>query len=487
MVPTVRGMTTATVAVGSCRSQRLTLPSGERTWTVLGTDHRMVEPAEEYLEYLRAQQASPNTVKSYARALALWWQYLDAFDRRWDAVTLEEFGAFLTWLRTGDEPEVVSIERRPARFSESTIATRLAAVISCYDYHVLNGVDVGRDLHRITHRGGGRYKPLLEHIARRKGRRQTVIRVRQRHRSSPPPILTPPQIERICEACASWDTDTQQWRGSVRNRLLWMLLAETGMFSGDRPCGGGLTPRVCAAQRLMIRGYRAQQVWCKWVGGGSPVAVSGVEAGHQFAVGGAGGGEVLVAFGEFQAQVDGLLFEVGDLLVQGVDVGRGAQPGLAPGVLTECFGEALLEVLDASVQPGGAFVGGEQVGLQRGSGDRRAGVFAGGWFGGQGVDLLEQVAVAVEEAAVHRGGAGDRGHPDLGACSDGIVERGDNALAAAEGVGTAPVGHRLGPCARRRGGARRPHAVASEVVVVRGAGPAPRTVGMPRGTAWAAR
>ena len=172
MVPTVRGMTTATVAVGSCRSQRLTLPSGERTWTVLGKDHRVVEPAEEYLEYLRAQQASPNTVKSYARALALWWQYLDAFDLRWDAVTLEDFGAFLTWLRTGDEPEVVSIERRPARFAESTIAARLRAVISCYDYHVLNGVDVGRDLHRITHRGG-RYKPLLEQspAARAAGRR----------------------------------------------------------------------------------------------------------------------------------------------------------------------------------------------------------------------------------------------------------------------------------------------------------------------------
>ena len=179
-------MTTATVAVGSYRSQRLTLPSGERTWTVLGTDHRMVEPAEEYLEYLRAQRVSPNTVKSYARALALWWQYLDVFDRRWDAVTLEEFGAFLTWLRAGDEPGVVSIERRPARFSESTIATRLAAVISCYDYHVLGGVDVGRDLHRITHRGGGRYKPLLEHIARREGRRQAVIRVRQRRRAAPP-------------------------------------------------------------------------------------------------------------------------------------------------------------------------------------------------------------------------------------------------------------------------------------------------------------
>jgi hypothetical protein len=87
-------MTTATVVVGSYRSQRLALSSGERTWTVLGEDHRMVEPAEEYLEYLRVQQASPNTVKSYARALALWWQYLDAFGLRWDAVTLADFGPF---------------------------------------------------------------------------------------------------------------------------------------------------------------------------------------------------------------------------------------------------------------------------------------------------------------------------------------------------------------------------------------------------------
>jgi site-specific recombinase XerD len=192
----------------------------------------MVEPAEEYLEYLRAQRASPNTVKSYARALALWWQYLDAFDLRWDAVTLENFGAFLTWLRTGDEPQVSSIERRPARFAESTIAARLHAVVSCYDYHVLNGVDVGRDLHRITHRGGGRYKPLLEHVARRNGRRQAVIRVR-RPRPATPPVLTPRQIELICEACASWDAQRREWCGSVRNRLLWTVLAETGVRLGE--------------------------------------------------------------------------------------------------------------------------------------------------------------------------------------------------------------------------------------------------------------
>jgi hypothetical protein len=55
-----------------------------------------------------------------------------------------------------------------------------------------------------------------------------------------------------------------------------------------------------------------------------------------------------------------------------------------------------------------------------------------------GVELFEQVAVAVEEAAVHCGGAGDAGDADLGAVAAGLVDRGDDALAAARGVGLAP-------------------------------------------------
>jgi hypothetical protein len=49
----------------------------------------------------------------------------------WDGVTVEDFGRFLGWLRTGDSPTVVSIERRPARFSEGTVALRMQAVCSC--------------------------------------------------------------------------------------------------------------------------------------------------------------------------------------------------------------------------------------------------------------------------------------------------------------------------------------------------------------------
>src|SRR5206468_10976059 len=96
-------------------------------------------------------------------------------------------------------------------------------------------------------------------------RREAVIRVRRAGRAAPP-ILTPEQIERICEACASWDPDTRQWRGSVRNRLLWMLLAETGVRLGealglqhrDWHTGCGDTPFVEVVPREHPHGVRVK-------------------------------------------------------------------------------------------------------------------------------------------------------------------------------------------------------------------------------------
>jgi hypothetical protein len=129
--------------------------------------------------------------------------------------------------------------------------------------------------------------------------------------------------------------------------------------------------------------------WC----GVSAVSCRVVELGHEFAVGCAGCGEVFVAFVESQSQVDDLLFEVGDGLIERVNVGRGAEPGLPPGLLAECFGEAFLELLNSCGDTDGPFVRGEQVGLQRGSGDCRPGLPADGWGGFDRVDLGEQVAV----------------------------------------------------------------------------------------------
>lgn len=114
------------------------------------------------------------------------------------------------------------------------------------------------------------------------------------------------------------------------------LLANVGGWEGMRgvrsrlPSGCG-SPGLSGGASLGVRGlcgvfgHAFVQVrgvkprlhvhdWC-----GARVAVTsrgGVEAGHQFAVRGAGRGEVLVSFLELQAQVDGLLLELGDALLE---------------------------------------------------------------------------------------------------------------------------------------------------------------------------
>lgn len=63
-------MATVTARV---RMQRVHVGSGDITWTVLGADHLHVPEIERFLEYLRQCDRSPNTVRSYARAMTLWW------------------------------------------------------------------------------------------------------------------------------------------------------------------------------------------------------------------------------------------------------------------------------------------------------------------------------------------------------------------------------------------------------------------------------
>jgi hypothetical protein len=65
---------------------------------LLGDDFLPVEPVQEFLDYLRNIDRSPNTVRAYAYHLKLYWDYPESKHLEWTGVGLPELAEFMMWL-----------------------------------------------------------------------------------------------------------------------------------------------------------------------------------------------------------------------------------------------------------------------------------------------------------------------------------------------------------------------------------------------------
>jgi site-specific recombinase XerD len=243
------------------RVQAVDVPGGGRTWTVLGDDRLPVVPVEEFLEHHRVLGSSPNTVRSYAKGLQLWWAHLAREGVGWEDPSVGTLRAFVTWLRTGLSPSVTPIAAHPPAGrsrAEATVQARLAAVVSFYRFqHDVHGR--GAALARASMRSvrPGRYRPMLQHLEGRRDRRGSPLRLRA-PAPAPPPVLTPAQVDAIFNACARVEPGRGEWRGSLRDRLLFETLAETGVRLGEALClqhadwhvGRGGTPFIEVVPRV---------------------------------------------------------------------------------------------------------------------------------------------------------------------------------------------------------------------------------------------
>jgi site-specific recombinase XerD len=234
---------------------------------VLGSDYLPAGPVEEFLEHHRVVGSSPNTLRSYAQGLALWWRYLEATDVRWDDPLVSTVTGFVSWLRAGTGEAVSSVIRLPgveggaAGLSDASVQVRLAAVGSFYRYH---DAASGVPFPGVGARGRSRYKPFLAHLAGRRARRPVLARLK-RPVQGPAPTLTPKQVGLILDCCARRD-GASGWEGSLRDRLLFELLAESGLRLGEalglRHCdwtaGCGDTPFVEVVPRENPHGARVK-------------------------------------------------------------------------------------------------------------------------------------------------------------------------------------------------------------------------------------
>lgn len=215
--------------------------------------YRTVGPVEEWLEAHRLLW-SPNTVRGYATSMAQWWSFLEQRGEaeQWRDVGVPTVAGFLSWLRNGRTVEHALVLPTEAP-SPVTLEARLAAVVSFYRWQqAVFGVEVAQRLLR----GAPRRAPargLLAHLDQRSAPGpSSLVRVRRGRRADRPPLLLPHEIQAILDGCALADRGSGEWTENLRDRLVFALLAETGMRLGellgmrigDFVMGRGDTPHV---------------------------------------------------------------------------------------------------------------------------------------------------------------------------------------------------------------------------------------------------
>jgi integrase/recombinase XerD len=201
------------------RVQRVVMPDGSESWTVLADDGEPVPTVEAFLAHLQALDRSPTTLRTYATSLKLWLVFLARIGVAADAATIDHVSRFVAWLRAPAE-NVTVLAGGTGRCCPATVNKHLAALFAFYDYRARNGVELAQVLvaWRSSNRGG--YRPFLHHVTAGLPVATRPLRLKQEARL--PSTLTDEQVLALVEACEH-----------LRDRFLLILLAETGMRIGQ--------------------------------------------------------------------------------------------------------------------------------------------------------------------------------------------------------------------------------------------------------------
>lgn len=187
---------------------------------LVGDDYLPVEPVQEFLDYLRNVGRSPNTVRSYAFHLKLYWEWLQESHLQWTDVSIAELADFMLWLRTPEPTGVASVVERESARTESTVNAILTPVCMLYDFHERSGKVPHIPLYRSQVLPGRRYKGFLHHITKGKPVRSRLLKLKTPKRQ--PKTLSSEQVRAVVDACHR-----------VRDKFLLCLLHETGMRIGQ--------------------------------------------------------------------------------------------------------------------------------------------------------------------------------------------------------------------------------------------------------------
>lgn len=200
--------------------QRLRLSEdGPVSYTVVGDDGLPVDDLEDFLAYLTARGASPNTVQGYAYDLRDFFVWLGQTGLDFRHLRLEVVAQFFDWLRRpkpARAPRVFVLPGVGQALENTTLQRKRAALASFYRFHARRDERVPMLLgNLLARRPTGSYTPMLAHTQRGGEVEYSPIRIHA-HRK-PPRTLTDDELQRLMSAC-----------NRRRDRFLIALLDDSG-------------------------------------------------------------------------------------------------------------------------------------------------------------------------------------------------------------------------------------------------------------------
>ncbi len=194
-------------------------------YVVIDEEGKLVGPIVHYLKYLDRIGSARHTLRSYAAALRLYWEFLSQEQLDWQHITLDDLSRFVLWLKlpSGSLKVLPAHPVEQAR-SNRTINHTLTVVRGFYDYHWrMEEVSTNLKGKTTTDLPGRfrRYKGFFHHITKGSPITKNMLRQKEEKRQRPLTI-TKDQVQELLNACAN-----------ERDRLLVRLLHETAMRVGE--------------------------------------------------------------------------------------------------------------------------------------------------------------------------------------------------------------------------------------------------------------
>ena len=216
------------------RAFAVTMPSGERYWTVLDDELCVVPDADAFLRHVRfGRDGSELTTRAYAGGIALFLRWCARTGRSWHA-GIEHLGLFMTWLRQAGS-QAAGLDGGPGQVlagpgaPPARGARRVNAVLTAVRGMATHAVAAGQAPAHLV--------PLLYEVADdrdlpaeargEEGRMACRLRARHRLREDERPVdrASDAEITALLRACLS-----------ARDRLIVLLMARAGLRRGEM-CG----------------------------------------------------------------------------------------------------------------------------------------------------------------------------------------------------------------------------------------------------------